>query len=238
MPDLDDAHYLLEKPSASAGSQFWRLAIVTGLAGACLMILAALSSGSHVSGEASPRVFGLVPPEGLDLRTGMSRLAKLEGLSELPPRITSQIAALPATPPAATRGLRDVARAINFHRPTAMETESYKMSQCVGAVYDMANYVGWAGLNIDALTIGGTCPDKSDDKSCSANVVGLIFNLLWVVANAAQVPVWCLAENMTDSYHSHAVSCVVAFSVFFATTLQLTSDALSARSDCDFVMVG
>eukprot|EP00439_Symbiodinium_sp_Y106_P056703 s2676_g7.t5 len=212
---------------------------LAGLAGACLILAALVSAGfSRVSsGQIVSPVYdlGSAPEEGLDPLIGLSRLAELEGLPELPPEISEIASIRPnVSTEAAKRRLRDLGRAINFHRPTAMEEQQYRMSQCVGATYDMATYLGWAGLNIDALAINSLCPDKADDKSCSAQAVGLIFNLFWVIANAAQIPVWCLARNMTNSYISKSNACVVTFSVFFATVFQITSDGLTARADCDF----
>ena len=84
------------------------------------------------------------------------------------------------------------------------------------------------------MAIPGLCPDKVDDKSCAANAVGVVFNLIWVIANAAQIPVWCLTRNMSADYESHSLSCLVTFSVFFASVFQITSDGLAARSDCTF----
>ena len=239
--DLEDSHLLERHSPKSADSRSWlaSVASVTGIAGICLLILAVLMPAPRLSQDVaslnSSPVYGLVPLEVSDREVGMRRLAELVGVPELPPWMRSQLATLSApSTEAAKRRLRDVARAINFHRPTAMELNSYRMSQCVGATYDMANYLGWAALSIDALTVKGFCPDKADDKSCSANAVGVIFNLLWMIANAAQIPVWCLARNMTSSIDSHILSCLVTFSVFFATSLQITSDGLATRADCDF----
>ena len=244
MLDPEDSHHLLEMERISSvgsavKSPSWCLVIgagLAGLAGACLILAAFLWPGSRVSsGELVPPIYGLgLVPEGSDPLVALSRLAELEGLPELPPEIGEMASLHNVSTEAAKRRLRDLGRAINFHRPTAMEQESYRMSQCVGATYDMATYLGWAGLNIDAFAIEGLCPDKADDKSCSAQAVGLIFNLFWVIANAAQIPVWCLARNMTNSYISKTNACVVTFSVFFATVFQMTADGLTARADCDF----
>ena len=58
----------------------------------------------------------------------------------------------------------------------------------------MLNYVGYAGLAIDTLTLKGLCPDKAGDTSCSANVIALIADLTEVLSDAAQTPLWCLPD--------------------------------------------
>ena len=58
----------------------------------------------------------------------------------------------------------------------------------------MLNYVGYAGLAIDTLTLKGLCPDKADDTSCSANAIALVADLAEILSNAAQTPLWCLPD--------------------------------------------
>jgi len=112
-----------------------------------------------------------------------------------------------------------------------VEEKSYRVAQCVGAIYDLANFVGWAGLNIDALTIPGLCPDTDTDKSCSANGVGLVFNLLWVATNAAQLPIWCVTNATSASLNS----CGVSTGLFLASSLQIVSDGLATKNDCAYL---
>ena len=128
-----------------------------------------------------------------------------------------------------------VARAVNVHRTKMGPQEPYKIAQCFGAVYDMANYIGWAGLNIDAMSINGTCPDTEDDTTCSANAVGFVFNLLWVLNNAAQIPVWCVADFEENNTASKSVSCLVSMSLFLASALQITADGLAVKTDCEYL---
>jgi len=99
----------------------------------------------------------------------------------------------------------------------------------------MANYIGWAGLNIDAMSINGTCPDTEDDTTCSANAVGFVFNLIWVLNNAAQIPVWCVADFEENSTASKSISCLVSMSLFLASALQITADGLAVKTDCEYL---
>ncbi len=131
-----------------------------------------------------------------------------------------------------------VARAVNVRRPLAGPDDPYRIAQCVGAIYDMANYVGWAGLNIDALAINGTCPDTEDDTTCSAQVVGLFFNLMWVLNNAAQIPIWCVKDFQENTTRSKTISCLVSMSLFLATSLQITSDGIAVKVDCAYLILG
>ena len=128
-----------------------------------------------------------------------------------------------------------VARAVNVHRTKIGPQEPYKIAQCFGAVYDMANYIGWAGLNIDAMSINGTCPDTEDDTTCSANAVGFVFNLIWVLNNAAQIPVWCVADFEENNTASKSISCLVSMSLFLASALQITADGLAVKTDCEYL---
>jgi hypothetical protein len=113
--------------------------------------------------------------------------------------------------------------------------ESYKIAQCLGAVYDVANSIGWAGLYIDAMSINGTCPDTEDDTTCSANAVGFVFNLIWVLNNAAQIPVWCVADFEENNTASKSISCLVSMSLFLASALQITADGLAVKTDCEYL---
>ena len=132
-----------------------------------------------------------------------------------------------------------VARAVNVHRrPVAGPTDPYTIAQCVGAVYDMANFIGWAGLNIDALSINGTCPDTEDDTTCSANAVGFLFNLMWVLNNAAQIPIWCVKGLDENSTMSKSITCLVSMSLFFASSLQITADGIAVKTDCEYLLLG
>lgn len=139
------------------------------------------------------------------------------------------------TPAEALRQLR-VARTVKVQRPSGIgPTDPYRITQCVGTIYDAANFLGWAALNIDALSIRGTCPDKEGDTTCSANTVGLLFNLMWVVNNAAQIGVWCVRNFTENSTASRSLICLVNMALFLASTLQITSDGLAVAVDCSYL---
>ena len=212
-------------------SQAWCLALMGTLA---LVLGAGLTYKSGVLGpprsDVSPGP--MEPSEG----SGLIWLAKHVG-KELPANFEDTMVSRGPTglaaPSASKRSLRDIVRAIRIYRSRRKE-ESQKLNtaNCVNTVWDMANFMGWAGLSIDALAIKGLCPDKADDKSCGATSVSLAVNLLWVLANAVQIPLWCLPSD-APLENSAQVGCVGTMATFFASILQITSDGLAMRTACD-----
>lgn len=72
---------------------------------------------------------------------------------------------------------------------------------------------------------------RAKDNSCSANGVGLVFNLLWVATNAAQLPIWCVTNATSASLNS----CGVSTGLFLASSLQIVSDGLATKNDCAYL---
>ena len=125
---------------------------------------------------------------------------------------------------------------VKLRRPEIIGPEDpFRIAQCVGAIYDLANYVGWAALNVDALSINGTCPDTQDDTTCSVNAVGLVFNLMWVVNFAAQIPVWCVRDFNRNTSEGKSIICLGNLALFFAASLQTTADGLAVKMDCSYL---
>ncbi|CAE7701683.1 mtr4 [Symbiodinium sp. CCMP2592] len=129
------------------------------------------------------------------------------------------------------RALGDLGRVIRVSRAKQELTEEQKLNtaNCVSTIWDMLNYVGYAGLAIDALTLKGLCPDKTDDASCSANAIALVSDLAEILSNAAQTPLWCLP----DVSLSPQVDCLVTMSAYFTSISQIIADALGEVPECD-----
>lgn len=102
----------------------------------------------------------------------------------------------------------------------------------------MANYIGWTALNIDAMRINGTCPDTGEDTICAANAVGFLFNLMWVLNNVAQIPVFCVSNFNQNDTTSKSITCLVSMSLFLASSLQITADGIAMKTDCEYLLLG
>eukprot|EP00435_Cladocopium_sp_Y103_P056401 s320_g19.t1 len=218
--ETDETAELLEQPLSTRHSTFF---CKTGL----LILLALASAASALAAYVwqTPAFDSLDPA----FTAGILRFEQLVG-RQMPKHLRDL-----AGKQAHLRQLR-VARAVNVRRPLLRgPDEPYQIAQCVGAVYDMANYIGWAGLNIDAMSINGTCPDTEDDTTCSANAVGFVFNLMWVLNNAAQIPIWCVRNFEENNTVSRSISCLVSMSLFLASTLQITADGIAVKTDCEYL---
>ncbi|CAL1158533.1 unnamed protein product [Cladocopium goreaui] len=85
------------------------------------------------------------------------------------------------------------------------------------------------------MSINGTCPDTEDDTACAVNVVGFVFSLILVLNNAAQIPVWCVADFEKNNTASKSINCLVSMSGFLAAALQITFDGLLVKTDCEYL---
>lgn len=87
------------------------------------------------------------------------------------------------------------------------------------------------------MSINGTCPDEDGETACAANAVGLVFNLAWVLNNAAQIPAWC-TRNYTNNTMSQATVCLSNMALLLASSLQIVSDGIAAVPDCEYLILG
>lgn len=133
------------------------------------------------------------------------------------------------------RRLNDVTRTTRHHRAQELNREM-SISQCFGAVYDMANYIGWAGLNVDALV--HSCPnaDKNHNAyiTCSSNAVDFVQAIGWVLTNAAQIPDWCI-----PNFKGHnANKCFVSMAFFATSSEEIAADGMAMEGDCQYLWAG
>jgi len=112
----------------------------------------------------------------------------------------------------------------------------YAEAACVGTILTLAYYIGWVGLNIDAMV--DTCPPQDGDVSCSSNAVALVSNLAWIMVNAAQMPEWCViatGEAKDDNKKTEAelaIDCIVSMSFFVASGTEVAMDGIASKGDC------
>lgn len=170
-----------------------------------------------------------VGPHGIvtdaDALDGIKRFADLVGDAADREQVQAGLLKLGAA--AKRRRLNIEADRIANHHRVEDVPDAYDMSQCVGIVYDVANFIGWTGLNVDALV--RSCPPVPDDVSCAANIPGIIANLMWVIDLVAQIPEYCVE----DWNASRGEECFVNMAYFFASGGDLAADGISITGDCN-----
>jgi len=207
---------------------FMRVLVIAGVF--CMFCGILLSSTSSPWPPAEPQE---------DRLAGVKRLAAIVG-QEIPEELqeTLQEAALqqsesPLTRASARRLNNGLFRTIRIKVSRLRDANrKIQTAQCVGAIYDMLNFIGYVGMSIDGLTLEGLCPDEQGVYDCSASAVLLANRLLNFMVAAAQVPILCLPPKEAAKIPEE-VNCLIGITTFFATTSQITTAGLAAKSACD-----